>query len=142
MTALRQAAKMALEALENLQGGCTDSDDGTVEAITVWCPEIIDALREALAQTEQEPTAWRVEDDAGVLCHFFDKELLNYYNKQPYRITQLYLHPAPIPEGWQLVPVEPTARMRNAFFQDYFPGPDIEVKIYKAMLDAAPKPEE
>jgi hypothetical protein len=42
--------QMALEALEQLQGGCTDSDDGTVEAITVWCPEVIDALRKALGE--------------------------------------------------------------------------------------------
>ncbi len=42
-----------------LQGGCTDSDDGTVEAITVWCPEVIDALRAALARQEQtKPAAW------------------------------------------------------------------------------------
>lgn len=50
MTTLRQAAQQALEALEDLQGGCTDSDDGTVDALTVWCPEVITALREALAQ--------------------------------------------------------------------------------------------
>lgn len=50
MTDLQAAAQQALEALESLQGGCTDSDDGTVEAITVWCPEVIDALRAALAQ--------------------------------------------------------------------------------------------
>jgi len=52
-----EALKLALEALEQLQGGCTDSDDGTYEAITVWCPEVIDAIREALAQPEQEPVA-------------------------------------------------------------------------------------
>ena len=54
MTTLREAAQQALEALEALQGGCTDSDDGTVEAITVWCPEIIDALKDALAEPEQK----------------------------------------------------------------------------------------
>ena len=61
MTTLRQAAQQALEALENLQGGCTDSDDGTVDALTVWCPEVITALRKALEQEqpEQEPTPWR-----------------------------------------------------------------------------------
>ena len=59
MTDLRQAAQQALEALEFLQGGCTDSDDGTVEALTVWCPEVITALRKALEQPEQEPTPWR-----------------------------------------------------------------------------------
>jgi len=46
-----EVMKMALEALEQLQG-CTDSDDGTVEAITVWCPEVIDALRQAIEQAE------------------------------------------------------------------------------------------
>ena len=51
----REALKLALDALEQLQGGCTDSDDGTVEAITVWCPEVIDAIKEALAQPEQKP---------------------------------------------------------------------------------------
>ena len=45
---LRNASLSALNALEQLQGGCTDSDDGTVETITVWCPEIIDELHAAL----------------------------------------------------------------------------------------------
>jgi hypothetical protein len=58
MTTLRQAAERALAALEQLQGGCTDSDDGTVEAITVWCPEVIEALRAALAQPEAQPGEW------------------------------------------------------------------------------------
>ena len=57
MTDLRDAAQQALEALEALQGGCTDSNDGTVEAITVWCPEVIEALKAALEQPEQEPVA-------------------------------------------------------------------------------------
>jgi hypothetical protein len=65
-----EALKLALEALEQLQGGCTDHDDGTVEAITVWCPEVIDAIKEALALTStkceeqpaQEPVAVVVED--------------------------------------------------------------------------------
>jgi len=47
-----EALKLALEALERLQGGCTDSDDGTIEAITVWCPEVITAINKALAQPE------------------------------------------------------------------------------------------
>jgi hypothetical protein len=59
---LREAAQAALEVLENLQGGCTDSDDGTVEAITVWCPEVCDDLRAALAaQAQGEPVAWLKE---------------------------------------------------------------------------------
>ena len=59
MTDLEKAARMALEALEQLQGGCTDSNDGTMEAITVWCPEVITALRQALEQpAQQEPVDW------------------------------------------------------------------------------------
>lgn len=54
MSDLRAAAQMALQALEQLQGGCTDSDDGTVEAITVWCPEVITALRAALADSMKD----------------------------------------------------------------------------------------
>lgn len=48
----RAVVEQALEFCETVHGGCTDSDDGTVEAITVWCPELIDALRAALAQPE------------------------------------------------------------------------------------------
>lgn len=62
-----KALRMALEALESLQGGCTDSDDGTVEAITVWCPEVIDAIREALAQPEQEPHGWYIDGYGAVI---------------------------------------------------------------------------
>ena len=62
MTTLREAAQQALELLKELQGGCTDSDDGTVEAITIWVPEIIDDLRAALAEPVQEPVAWRFRE--------------------------------------------------------------------------------
>ena len=47
-SALVEAAEKALETLESLQGGCTDSNDGTVEALTVWCPEVCEELRAAL----------------------------------------------------------------------------------------------
>lgn len=50
MNKLEQAARQALEVLEQLQGGCTDSNDGTVEAITIWCPDVIATLREALEE--------------------------------------------------------------------------------------------
>ena len=60
MTALRTAAQQALEFCESVHGGCTDSDDGTVEAITIWCPELIEALRAALKQ-EEEASAWLAE---------------------------------------------------------------------------------
>jgi len=73
----REALKLALEALEQLQGGCTDHDDGTVEAITVWCPEVIDAIKEALAQPAQEPVAWGVFE-GNLHDMFFSKEEAEY----------------------------------------------------------------
>jgi len=51
---LLDACKEALNILESLQGGCTDSDDGTVEAITVWSPEVIEALIKAIAKATGE----------------------------------------------------------------------------------------
>jgi len=55
ITLPRATVHQALEVLEALQGGCTDHNDGTVEAITVWCPEVIDALRAALEQPYPDP---------------------------------------------------------------------------------------
>ena len=46
---------------------------------------------------------------------------------------------APVPDGWQLVPMEPTQEMWKAGF-DCVDGTGIKVqKIYKAMLAASPK---
>ena len=59
----RDAMQQALEFCESVQGGCTDSDDGTVEAITVWCPEVIEVLRAALA--EPEPPIWQTLAEIG-----------------------------------------------------------------------------
>ena len=96
MTDLRTAAQQAMEALEALQGGCTDSDDGTVEAITVWCPEVIDALRAALADGDKlspgEPVA-RFNWNEGKF------EWLTKYDYYKHHMKPLYLHPAPaVPE--------------------------------------------
>ncbi len=57
-----EVMKQALETLESLQGGCTDNNDGTVEAITVWCPEIIDDLRVAIEASEKQKTT--IEDNS------------------------------------------------------------------------------
>lgn len=48
-------------------------------------------------------------------------------------------NPAPIPEGWQLVPIEPTEEMRDEGREMYRNDGD-ELDIYQAMLAAAPKP--
>ena len=55
MTNDEKLMQQALEALQNLQGLCSDADDGFIEEITIWTPEIITALNNRLAQPEQEP---------------------------------------------------------------------------------------
>jgi hypothetical protein len=53
MTDLRKAAEDALKVLEELHGGCTDSDDESIECLTIWVPEVITALRAALEHDRQ-----------------------------------------------------------------------------------------
>ncbi len=102
MNDLRTAAQQALEALKKLQGGCTDSDDGTVEAITVWCPEVIENLEAALEQPEQEPVAWMIWchglGPAGLFEHKQFAELEFEGRNKDYpdegrKLLPLYTHP-------------------------------------------------
>jgi len=101
MNALEQAARMALDTLERLQGGCTDSDDGTVEAITVWCPEVIDALRAALDAGQAQPVAWLcklAQEDGTVKTMFVDQDpyglrFNDIGEPSPFRVTPLYASP-------------------------------------------------
>lgn len=53
MTMLIEAAKQALEALENLQGLCSE-ESGFIEQVTIWTPEAITALRTAIAAAKEE----------------------------------------------------------------------------------------
>jgi predicted S18 family serine protease len=55
-----EAMKQALEALENLQGLCSE-EGNFIEQLTIWTPEAMYALRTAIAEAEkQEPVAWAV----------------------------------------------------------------------------------
>jgi len=55
---LREALKLALMVMEELQAGCTDHDYVMVQAIPVWCPDVIYTIKAALAQ---EPVACKGE---------------------------------------------------------------------------------
>ncbi len=106
---------------------------------------------EALAKPEQNPVAYRTVNNVGAYVYHSADRLPNEYGL---RGEALYLHPAPIPEGWQLVPKEPTEAMLYAGDAEIDPGyceessssrfvEDREsIAVYKAMLAAAPKPEE
>lgn len=111
----KEALKLALEALEQLQGGCTDHDDGTVEAITVWCPEVIDAIKEALAAPVQEPVAWMhlMDNTEGIKAngkgivsitqkrkHPFGKPGVDFSKSYPVTSTPLYTTPPAAQRQW------------------------------------------
>jgi hypothetical protein len=54
-----EAMKQALEALENLQGLCSE-EGNFIEQLTIWTPEAMYALRTAIEQADkQEPVACR-----------------------------------------------------------------------------------
>ena len=95
----------------------TAADDPEMHLI--W--EVIAACEAKLL--EQEPVAVVVDSDS----------LESVISPAVAVGSELYLHPAPIPDGWQLVPVEPTDKM-------WFAGVVIKGDMaasYKAMLAAA-----
>ncbi len=148
--ALRKAAEMALEAMDI---DAEDADKISWERLAKIVAAGV-ALKEAMAQLDrkceagpslqdlwdcwdavhgwQEPVAWKgITGDYGF-------PFLSFH-EQP-GMEPLYLHPTPIPEGWQLVPKEPTVNMLTALLTTYV---DEGIPYgYEAMLAAAPKPEE
>lgn len=83
MIALRQAAEMALEAWSDPQG------------MPKLC-KAFDALREALAQPEQEPVAWICKKNGKRWLAWNSTEHIPSFST----MEPLYLHPAPKPEEW------------------------------------------
>ena len=104
----RDIMKLALEALENLQGLCTDAEDGLVEAVTIWTPEIITALRERLAQPEPEKVAWRFwVGDWQYVC---DERMLHHLDKDVF-FEPLYTMPPKQRKKIDLSPMQEAAQM-------------------------------
>lgn len=98
--------------------------------------EEITRLRAELAEVEgQEPVAWLIEECDSAQWLSFDKRC-KY--AQP-----LYTHPAPakVPEGYALVPIEPTEAMMDAAAEVFFnlessQWDDVLLGAYEAMLEA------
>ena len=114
-----EAMKQALEALEYY-----DFANGVPQRAA-------EALRAAIAEQERcEPVAI-----VGELCDQSRADAI----RRGYSVGQyMFTYPAPVPAGWQLVPVEPTKAMLSAGW-----GNDhLYADLYKTMLQAAPKPGE
>lgn len=148
MSDLRKAAEMALDALQQLQGGCTDSDDGTVEAITVWCPEVIDALESALPQPAeaQEPVQWQKrhpDEDDGAWVNTTAVDAKWWAENSPgWEIRPLYTRPAaqPVqvqaPQGWRGMLEHVCAELEEVDDDTV----QAQLPMLRAMLAAAPLP--
>jgi len=138
------AMKQALEALWNCTAKLesqlmrnpvilpTNYKDAVAEGYTAYSK-----LRAAIEAAEkQEPVAWL--DLVKVKNGMAYATTVKITSKQ----TPLYATPQPaIPEGWQLVPVESTPEMVSAASRTRISATPWPVAVYKAMLAAAPKPE-
>ena len=75
-------------------------------------------------------------------CYHDGRNIVDPQHKDDADVFPLYREAAPrVPEGWQLVPKEPTEEMAREYwtFNDRF---DVKmIDAWKAMLAAAPKPE-
>lgn len=137
-----QAMKQALEALRT--SPCAVARDAEI------------ALRVAIEQmAKAEPVAWMHEIDCANWQGASELRTMYSAHKTPVLYegrtineiissVPLYTHPSQPPEGWQLVPVEPTKAMLEVWKN--WGGPEernyVVVKrreLYKAMLAAAPK---
>lgn len=119
MNDLRQAAEMALDALENVpieydfHGKPMDAEFGEQLETT------LQALRQALAQPEQEPVAWQNKE---LPMEFYEYEHLDPMWHHHYR--PLYTAP----------PSKPWVGLENIDFQYQPPAEVITMKYAEAIL--------
>ena len=138
------AMKMALEALKTyrefvkLHGLKFGNGD-----------EAIAALTEAIKQ-QGEPVAWRITTHDGIVWIGAHPSSLPNHKSEPLYTSAptipegwIEFRPAPIPEGCQIVPKEPTPEMMRATLGWYDGGKtygeQAVISSYKAMLSAAPE---
>ena len=67
------------------------------------------------ARSQQEPLYFVRKQPFGIGWEVASKHRYESATNAGWDVQMLYTHPAPIPEGWQLVPKEPTPEMVQAF---------------------------
>jgi len=112
--------------------------EGEIEARGLL--DVIDALRTKIEQMEkQEPVAWCATDETGTVIEALGMNQSRRFD------TALYLapgaQPAPsVPEGWKLVPIEPTPTMITAALESsHAINAHRAEHCYRAMLAATPE---
>ncbi|HDM8411295.1 TPA: DUF551 domain-containing protein [Yersinia enterocolitica] len=99
------------------------------------CGDVAALARIALAAKRAEPVAWEVK---GILCH--SKEEADSYVGEPVPLYEApQLNSLEMPDGWKLVPIEPTQNMVDA----HISGMQLAgfSRAYRDMLAAAPEPQ-
>lgn len=144
--AYAQNLELVISRLETVSQNDTDTPRTLADEALV-CAR---ALQAAPMQA-QEPFAYMIVDDSGEayfseFCVASGKtdleaelEGLNYGQEgEPYKIVPIFrapVQPVAVPDGWKLVPVEPTERMICAGIEAYHGKCE---KSYAAMLNVAP----
>jgi len=138
----KQAMEKALDALINSRPINADS----VIPHNKHC-EAIAELKEAIKQHETFKASTEEEGEAYMHGWFDGNEAIKTQsepvqcNQTDYCAAQfqkLYTSAPSIPEGWQLVPEEPTPEMKQALFKNLIQA-DNEGYVIKAVLSAAPE---
>jgi len=131
-------AKVADEAADEIDRLTAERDSALVNSL-FWQTKVSELMDEQKALAAQEPVAWEYENESGVKFLTFNNPN-NWHNHDKHGFKNFRAlaaaGAAPVPEGWQLVPVEPTQQMVTAYIMAPSHNP---IKQYKAMLAAAPK---
>ena len=85
MTTQTEALKLALEALESSRVFVTSREKIKHPEGTDWYDERITAIKEALAQPEQEPVAWMQPDEVHISLWKDNYHIIPLYTTPPQR---------------------------------------------------------
>jgi len=136
VTALKEAIKqqevdgrVQLIAMLDLLNLCADQLNNQLDRLGKDC--------EAIKRQQSEPVAWMwlLDGEVWDLCATKDRFIPM---RSSHAQIPLYTSAPTIPEGWQLVPIEPTPEMEEALRRaaGYH-----QRTVYAALLSAAPKGE-
>jgi hypothetical protein len=127
-TITREWLKQTISELEQER----DATPGVVNEDAVMA---LEAMRIALASLEAEPVAWRCGSTVTV-----NKPVADDWKRRGFAFHPLYaaLPASVVPNGWVLVPKEPTPAMLNAAWVSHG---IYHASAYRTMLAAAPQQE-
>lgn len=123
------------EAFEEWKESLSYIRDGEWFTPEVSEEEIWDAALEWAAKGQEPVALYKPESKFN-----YESVYLKDDEVKPLACLPLYLHPAPTPAGWKLVPIEPDDIMLKAECDlDVFVGIKDANMLYKAMIAAAPE---